>query len=272
MVSTQECTFATCDTSLSSFGYEPNNATSEAFLAIFGLLFFAHLIQGWRHRKVVVTFLMVAGHFLFTFAFFERSFGNNPYGQGTFITWLFCQLIGSSAILLGIYLASSSMLSTYTDKIFGLRLAIITATLILSELTICGLQAAGGYLGAEATDKGQRPWPELGLYIAGQSLQLVLLFCFILYMIVFSQMMTFSSEKREGWLKWKTARVELGIFVFCYSCYAFKAMYQLVLAASGWTNSAANTEVLFILFQTFFAFSTHHIDIPTQRELANRTK
>lgn len=89
--------------------------------------------------------------------------------------------------------------------------------------------AAGGYLGAEATDKGQRPWPELGLYIAGQSLQLVLLFCFILYMIVFSQMMTFSSEKREGWLKWKTARVELGIFgIKCSpSCLIIHETYML---------------------------------------------
>lgn len=200
----------------------------------------------------MIMILMLVGHFLIEFAFFERSFGNNPYAAGTFTTWLLSQLIGSSAILLGIYLACMALFSDCKRKVFNSRRGVIIAILTLSELASCGLQAAGSYMAASAADEGRSPWPGLRLYLAGQSLQLVVLlpFCFALGSAGFLQRETPSAEKGDEWLKWKTAKVEWGILMFCSTCYCLKAIYQLAMAASGWTGSALNKEVLFILFQT----------------------
>ena len=57
----ENCTLATCDTSLSVYQYQPSLAANAIFIALFGVSLIIHIVQGLRYKTWTFTIAIFWG-------------------------------------------------------------------------------------------------------------------------------------------------------------------------------------------------------------------
>ncbi|CAO1620471.1 unnamed protein product [Sympodiomycopsis kandeliae] len=165
-----------CPVSASTYGYEPSQGASLAFLAVFGLCTILQLIQGLRYRTYTWMLALVCGTALEVAGYVGRFLmRSNVFDNNYFLLQLVAIIIAPSFLVGALDLVPKHLAQTFGPEVSPLRPALYVWIFVSIDILGLLLQAVGGILASSGSGpSGNKALLESGnhLLVAGIAVQI----------------------------------------------------------------------------------------------------
>jgi len=253
-----ECTLGTCPIEYATVDYDPSLGGNAFYLAVFSLILFIQLAQGFKYRTWSFTGSMASGLILEIVGYVGRvQMHFNPFLPNPFLIYIICVTIGPVFFSAAIYLTLSRIMVHYGPEYSRFSPKAISIGFMTADFIALVLQAAGGAIADTAnTQSGSAQGTHI--MVAGLSFQAFSLLGFIAVATMFALRVrtarmngAYGKERQEivngrSNLSFKfflTGIAIATIFILTRSC------FRVAELAKGFDGKLANEEVPFMILE-----------------------
>ncbi|KAH8884184.1 putative RTA1 domain protein [Thozetella sp. PMI_491] len=250
------CTLDTCPLSEAIITYQPNIGGNAFFFALFGLLFLVQLRLGIRYKTWSYLVAMLFGLILEVVGYIGRlQLHNDPFNFNFFLEYLVCLTIGPAFLTAAIYITFARVVYSCDERLSWIRPKIISIIFMTCDFICLVLQATGGAItstsgGMSREAEGMRQ-TGVNIMIGGLSFQVVSLFLFILYAVIYAwrwnaaTALHYHQRPPKGQMRrslvFGLAIASVTIFVRC--------AFRVAELSRGFQSPLANNEVAFMTLE-----------------------